>query len=475
MADLHTLTIAEARALLDKGETTAEELAKNVLARAEKENKAIGAYLELFDDVLAQAKAADKAIKEGTQSALTGIPLAIKDNILIKGKTASAASKILEGYTAVYDATVIDKLKKEHAVFLGRANMDEFAMGSSTENSGFAVTKNPRDTSRVPGGSSGGSAAAVAMGGALAALGSDTGGSIRQPAAFCGVVGLKPTYGTVSRHGLMAMASSLDQIGPLAKSVGDARVLYDAVKGHDPMDSTSLPEIPVAQGPDKELTIGIPTDFINSEGVDAAVIENFNNTINALKGAGYKTKEISLADLKSALAAYYVIMPAEVSSNLARFDGIRYGVAKHGASGIEDYTKTRGEGFGKEVRRRILLGTFVLSSGYYDAYYRSAIRLRMHIRSIFNDAFKDVDLVAVPTTPTPAFKVGEKTSDPLQMYLADIFTVPVNLAGIPAISVPSGTVAGDGTDLPLGIQFIAPAFGEELLFRAGGDIEQLMA
>jgi len=472
--DLKNMTIKEAHDMLKNKKVSAMELLDGVLENIKESNEEVNAYLEIFDDAKEAAKNADAQIAKGEQGALTGIPIAVKDNILIKGKTASASSKMLEPYKAVYDATVISKLKEQKAVFIGRTNMDEFAMGSSTENSAFGATKNPHDITRVPGGSSGGSAAAVAMLGALGALGSDTGGSIRQPAAFCGVVGLKPTYGSVSRHGLMAMASSLDQVGPIAQTVEDVKMIFNAIKGTDNMDSTSHPN-PAWEKPDgKKLTIGIPKDFLQSEGIDPDVLENFHAGMEAMKKNGHEIKEISLSELGSALAAYYIIMPAEVSSNLARFDGIRYGLSKEGSSSIDDYAQTRGAGFGKEVRRRILLGTFVLSSGYYDAYYNNANLVRGHIKSALRNAFKDVDIVATPTTPTPAFKAGEKTEDPMSMYLADIFTVPVNLAGVPAISIPSGTVEREGKKLPLGMQFIAPSFGEETLFAAGKDLESAL-
>ncbi len=474
MSDLAKLTIKEARRLLDSKEISSVDLVQSVQKEAEQKNKEINAYLEFFSDAENFAKSADERIQKGTQTALTGIPLAVKDNILVQGKVASAASKILSNYRASYDSTAIKKLKEEGAVFLGRVNMDEFAMGSSTENSSRGATRNPRDTSRVPGGSSGGSAAAVAMDGALGALGSDTGGSIRQPAAFCGVVGLKPTYGSVSRYGLMAMASSLDQIGPLAKTVDDTEILFNAIKGPDPLDSTSYPSPVFTHAKEKtETTIGVPEDFVSAEGVDEDVIQNFTENIDKLKKLGYKIKKISLPVLKHALSAYYIIMPAEVSSNLARYDGIRYGVHVGADDVLSLYTKSRGEGFGKETRRRILLGTFVLSSGYYDAYYRKAISVQRMIKAGFSDVFKEVDIIATPTTPTPAFQIGEKTSDPLQMYLADIFTVPVNLGGVPAISIPSGGVSREGKELPLGLQLIGPAFSENILFSTGRDVESV--
>jgi len=467
--DLKTLTIKKAHEHLVKGDFSATELSEAYLKNIEAQNKNINAYLEVFDDVITQAKESQKTIENKKDDMLTGIPLAMKDNILIKGKRASSASKILEGYTATYDATVIKKLKGSKAVFLGRTNMDEFAMGGSTENSVFGSTKNPHDISRVPGGSSGGSAASLAMDGALAALGSDTGGSIRQPAAFCGLVGLKPTYGAVSRYGLMAMASSLDQIGPFGKTVEDTEILFNAIKGYDPMDSTSVPDEIAKRnnGVSKKMTIGIPKDIVDSLGIDADVLKNFNEEIAKLKTSGYSIKEISLPHAHFALSVYYIIMPAEASTNLARFDGVRYGLSQKGATPFEDYAKTRGDGFGREVRRRILLGTYVLSSGYYDAYYNKALSLRNLISKDFKEAFKEVDVIATPTTPTPAFKLGEKSNDPLAMYLADIFTVPANLIGIPALSIPSGFVDRDGKKLPLGLQFMAPHFEEARLFNIG--------
>ncbi|MCK5096205.1 MAG: Asp-tRNA(Asn)/Glu-tRNA(Gln) amidotransferase subunit GatA [Candidatus Pacebacteria bacterium] len=472
---MHELIIEKAHKHLLGGDFTAVELAEAVLKNAESKNKKMNAYLEFYDDVKDQAEEADQMFKKGTAGMLTGIPFAIKDCILVHGKTATASSKILEGYTATYDATAIKKLKKAGAVLLGRANMDEFAMGGSTENSSNGVTKNPHDLERVPGGSSGGSAAAVAMDGALAALGSDTGGSIRQPGSFCGVVGLKPTYGAVSRYGLMAMASSLDQIGPITKTVAGAEAVFDVISGHDKMDSTSVPE-EVAEKCKKEkkkkYTIGVPADFVYAEGVDEDVIVNFKESLQYLKKLGHTIKEISLPNLKYSLAAYYVIMPAEASTNLARFDGVRFGLLEEGNNLLEDYEKTRGVGFGKEVRRRIMLGTYVLSSGYYDAYYNKAVAVRNVIQNDFKKAFKEADMIATPTSPVPAFKIGEKSGDPLSMYLADIFTVPANLAGVPAISVPSGTTVREGKKLPLGMQFFAPHFNEKMLFAIGKELEK---
>ncbi|MEK7115712.1 MAG: Asp-tRNA(Asn)/Glu-tRNA(Gln) amidotransferase subunit GatA [Patescibacteria group bacterium] len=463
--NLKELIIKKAKENLAAGDFTARELAEAYLKSIEEKNKDINAYLEVFDDVLVQADRADRKIKEGGAGALLGIPFAVKDNILIKGKIASAASKILSNYRATYDATVVKKLKESGAIFLGRTNMDEFAMGGSTENSAYGVTKNSHDTSRVAGGSSGGSAAAVAMDGALAALGSDTGGSVRQPASFCGVVGLKPTYGAISRFGLMSMGSSLDQIGPIAKTVEDAEIIFKAISGYDALDSTSFPEKMRESIRNPKKVIGVPYEFIEHGGIDKEVLQNFKTSIEKLKTNGYEIKDISLPHLKYSLAVYYIVMPAEVSTNLARYDGVRYGVEVKGENLLDTYNKTRGLGFGKEARRRIMLGTYVLSSGYYDAYYNKATSVRALLREDFKKAFAGVDAIATPTAPTPAFKIGEKTNDPMAMYLADIFTVPVNLVGVPAISVPSGRTKNG--NLPLGLQLIAPWWGESTLFKIG--------
>ena len=473
--NLENLTVRQAHEDLKMGTYTAVELTQAYLDVIAKKNSEMNAYLEVFDDALQQARRADEMIKNGSATLLTGIPFAVKDNILIKGRTASAASKMLSNYTATYDSSVIAKLKEQAAVFLGRTNMDEFAMGGSTENSAFGPTKNPHDISRVPGGSSGGSAAAVAMGGALVALGSDTGGSIRQPASLCGVVGLKTTYGSVSRYGLMAMGSSLDQIGPFGKTVEDVRAVFNVIKGADFMDSTSVPLH--LRGEEEaikaKMVIGVPEDFLTMKGIDADVLQNFRETLSQLEKKGHTIKKVTLPNLKYSLASYYIIMPAEASTNLARFDGVRYGLSIKGDTLFDDYAKTRGSGFGKEVRRRIMLGAYVLSAGYYDAYYNKATAVRALIQKDFTEAFKEVDVIATPTSPTPAFKIGEKANDPLAMYLADIFTVPINLAGVPAISVPSGFGERDGKQLPLGFQIIAPHFKEERLFSLGADIENL--
>lgn len=470
MIDLSTLTIEKAHAAMKSGVFTARELAEAYLARIKEKNADINAYLEVYDDVLSQADAADLKFKDGTATILTGIPIALKDNILISGKRVGCSSKILDGYTGTYDASVIRKLRSEGVVFLGRTNMDEFAMGSSTETSAFDVTKNPHDLSRVAGGSSGGSVAAVAMDGALAALGSDTGGSVRQPASFCGVVGMKPTYGAVSRSGLIAMGSSLDQIGPITKTVRDAEILSDALAFHDPMDSTSLPPDMRVAVRTETKKIGVPKDIMSGEGMDVEVFANFKASLAKLEHAGYEIVPVELPLMQYSLAVYYVLMPAEASTNLARFDGIRFGFSVSGKTPDEAFAKTRGQGFGAEVRRRIMLGSYVLSHGYYDAYYNKAVAVRRMIEKEFAEAFTSVDAIATPTSPFPAFKIGEKASDPLAMYLSDIFTVPANIAGVPAISIPAGKTK-DG--LPLDFQLMTARADERTLFKIGALFESL--
>lgn len=474
--DLKTLTLEEAGKALKEKKYTAVELTTLYLEAAKKENPRLNAFAEIFDDALEQAKAADVILASGKGTALTGVPIALKDNMLVKGKISASGSKILMNHRAVYDGTVAAKLKEQGAVIIGRTTMDEFAMGSTTETCVYGPAKNPHDDTRVPGGSSGGSAVAVAAGMSLAALGSDTGGSIRQPAAFCGIVGLKPTYGAVSRYGLMAMASSLDQIGPFGRTVRDTEILFEAINGYDKNDSTSVPDDHPLKEEKKakaKLTIGVPKSFIDIDGIDKDVRENFTATIEKLKAAGHTIKEIELPSLPKSLAVYYVVMPAEVSANLARYDGIRYGYSKDAEKLMQVYTESRGEGFGKEVRRRILLGTYVLSAGYYDAYYNKAVAVRRLITEELERAFTEVDVIATPTTPSPAWKIGEKTADPLKMYLEDIYTVTANVAGIPGISVPSGALSRDGVTLPVGIQFVAAKFREDLLFQAGHAVENL--
>ncbi len=463
-------TLGELKDMLENGECSAVDLVKKSLKTIKEENDEINAYLEVFDDALEEAEEADKRRKKGEQGALLGIPIAVKDNMLIEGKTVSAGSKILENYTASYDAFVIQKLKESGAVIVGRTNLDEFAMGGSTENSAFGVVRNPHDKTRVAGGSSGGSAAAVAMGSVPVSLGSDTGGSIREPAAFCGCVGLKPTYGTVSRNGLIAMGSSLDQIGPFANTVDDVELLFRVIEGHDPKDSTSLLHPEFATADKNTLTIGVPRSFFK-EGVRSDVLEQFEATLEMLKTAGHTIKDIELPYIKYSLPVYYIIMPAEASTNLSRFDGMRYGLHVEGKDLLEEYKKSRGKGFGKEVRRRIMLGTYVLSSGYYDAYYGKATTVRKMIQDDFTRAFKDCDAIATPTTPSPAFTIGEK-EDPVSMYLTDIFTVPANIAGIPGISVPMGSVTRHDKKLPIGFQIMAPHMHENTLFTLGRLVEK---
>ncbi len=463
MIDLATITIKSAREALRRKELSSEELTRACLDLIKEKDGEIHAFLEVFNDALDQADEADKKIKSGEDLPLLGVPIAIKDNMLFDGKHSSSGSKILEGFVAPYNGTAVKKLKEAGAVIIGRVNMDEFAMGSSTESSYYGVTKNPHDLERVPGGSSGGSAAALAAHFVLGSYGSDTGGSIRQPAALCGVVGLKPTYGRVSRYGLMALASSLDQIGPFAKTVSDAEILYDVVKGNDPMDSTTIEEDTYQETKKFGKVIGIPRKFVESEGVSTSVKANFAEAVQKFESLGYTIKDIELPHIQYSLAAYYIIQPAEASSNLARFDGVRYGFHKDGANSIEDYFETKGEGFGRETRRRIILGTYVLSSGYYDEYYGSALAMKEIITNELTEAFREVDLILTPTTPGPAWKIGEKSSDPLAMYLEDIFTVPANIAGVPSISIPSGL---DGK-LPLGIELMAGLGREDNLFKAG--------
>ncbi len=471
--DISKLTIKEARKLLDTKKISVKELVEEYLKNIEDKNKELNVFLEVYDDVLKQAEEAQKIIDEGGALELTGIPLAVKDNILIKGRKASAASKMLQNYQATYTATAVQKLIDQKAVFMGRTNMDEFAMGSSTENSSFGVTKNPYDISRVAGGSSGGSATAVASNMALGALGSDTGGSIREPASFCGVVGLKPTYGSVSRYGLMAMGSSLDVIGPISKTVTDNEIIFNAIKGRDKMDSTSIPHSDfVSTSPNlgevKKIKIGVPYHILNQEGISNEVKKNFDTSVERMKKLGFEIKDIKLPNMDKSLAVYYIIMPAEVSSNMARYDGIKYGLSLEAENLLDVYKKTRGEGFGREVRRRIILGAYILSSGYYDAYYSKAMMVRKIIQDEFKEAFKGVDVIFTPTTPSPAWKIGEKTS-PLENYLADIFTVTANIAGIPAISLPSGYVkiSDNESELPLGVQLMSSHKNEDVLFKIG--------
>lgn len=470
--NLSNLTIEKAHEHLKNGDFSVRKLVDEYLKVIKEKNSTINAYLEVYNDIDKEIKKAEKMFENGTATLMTGIPIALKDNILFEGHIASASSKILENYIATYDSFVVKKLKEQGAVFLGRTNMDEFAMGSSTETSAYGVTRNPLDITRVPGGSSGGSAASVAGGMALVALGTETCGSVRQPASFCGLVGLKPTYGAVSRSGIIAMGSSLDQVGPIGKNVNDVEILFNAITGYDTKDSTSIPD-DLRQVKDKKLKkrIGVPREFLKGGGIDEEVLENFEKSCDKLKNDGYEIVDIDLPSIKYSLAVYYILMPAEVSSNLARYDGIRYGL-RDGADKLFDvYTKSRGQGFGKEVRRRILLGTYILSHGYYDAYYNTAIKVRQMIKDEIFNIFSDVDVFITPAVPFLPFKLGERLDDPMAMYLCDIFSAPANLSDIPAITVPSGKNK-DG--LPFGIQFTAPHLREDILFTIGKDFEKLI-
>lgn len=462
-------TITELRTRFLAGDYTPTDAVQEALAVITDRDTEIHAFLDVYTEEAktAATTATETYSKTGEASPpLLGVPIAIKNNILYEGHRATGGSKILENYTATYTATVLTRLQAAGAIVIGSTNMDEFAMGSSTENSAFGPTKNPHDTSRVPGGSSGGSAAAVAMGVVPAAIGTDTGGSIRQPASFCGVVGLKPTYGALSRYGLMAMGSSFDQAGPLTHSVADAELLYSVMSGEDPYDATTITDTTYPDVPAKSsYTIGIPRSFL-ATGVDEDVMEAFAAHEKALKAAGHTIVDIELPLFATGLAAYYISMPAEVSSNLARYDGIRYGYNVETADLLERYTATRGTGFGAEVKRRILLGTYVLSAGYVDAYYAKAEAVRDAMRQELATTFTSVDMIMTPTAPTPAFKTGEMT-DPVSMYKQDIFTVPVNLTGVPALSIPMGTVNRGEKTLPVGVQYIAPPSGEARLFSLG--------
>lgn len=473
------MDIAALSELLQNREVSAKELAADALKAIAETDKTIGAYLTVAEEeAYLQAELADKMLAEGTAGALTGIPFAMKDNICTKGVRTTCASKMLENWLPVYDACVTERLKSAGAVMLGKTNMDEFAMGSSSESSALGLTRNPAATDYVPGGSSGGSAAAVAANECAFAIGSDTGGSIRQPASFCGVAGMKPTYGTVSRYGLVAYASSFDQIGPLTKTVADNAKVLEAISCHDRRDSTSLPAYDTNYSAliGKELhgmRIGLPKEYFG-EGIHADVAALVKNAARQLEQAGAVVEECSLPAVSYALPAYYVLCCAEASSNLARFDGIRYGFRAEGVEDLEQlYRKTRTQGFGREVRRRILLGNYVLSAGYYDAYYKKAQQARTLLIRAFKELFAQYDMLLTPVAPTPAYKIGEKSNDPMEMALGDICTVPVNLGGLPAISVPCGvSAAADGAQLPVGFQLIGPAFSEAKLYQAAAAYEQ---
>ncbi len=473
--ELYEQTAHELHEMLVRKEVTSREITQSVLKRVEEVEGRVHAFITPTPELaLEQAAAADARIQRGDTGPLTGIPLALKDVICTKGILTTCGSHILDNFVPPYDATVVEKLKAAGAVLVGKTNMDEFAMGSSTENSHFGPTRNPWDLERTPGGSSGGSAAAVAAGECTASLGSDTGGSIRQPAACCGTVGMKPTYGRVSRYGLVAFASSLDQIGPFSRDVRDTALVLNAISGHEPRDSTSV-DLPV---PDytrslveglRGMVLGIPGD-VSGEGIDPEVASAVHRAVETLKGLGAEIADVSLPHSEYALAVYYLVAPCEASSNLARYDGVKYGFRSTGVQDLlEMYQETRRKGFGAEVKRRIMLGTYALSAGYYDAYYLKASRVRTLIREDFQKAFEKCDVIVTPTAPTPAFKLGEKVDDPLQMYLSDIFTIPCNLAGLPGISLPCGFTA---EGLPIGLQILGNHFQEEKILRAAFSFEQ---
>lgn len=468
MDNLLDMTIIQLREMLKKKKITSVELTEHYLDRIKEYDGEILSYLRTTGDMaIEMAKLADERIARGEDTPLLGIPLGIKDILCTRGVETTCASKILKGFVPPYDATVIKKLKDAGFVHLGRLNMDEFAMGSSTENSAFQKTRNPWDTTRIPGGSSGGSAAAVASGLCVSALGTDTGGSIRQPASLCGVIGMKPTYGRVSRYGLIAFASSLDQIGPFSRSVSDCATMLNVIAGYDPMDSTSIPETTPDYhsflGKDlKGVRIGIPAEYAIT-GIEDDVRRNYEENLGVFKDQGAVLVDISLPHTPYAVATYYIICTAEASSNLARYDGVKYGLREDGKDIIDMYKNTRNRGFGQEVKRRIILGTYVLSSGYYDAYYRKAGKVRTLIRQDFDTAFRSCDLIVTPVSPTTAFKVGERMEDPLTMYLSDIFTIPVNLAGLPAVSIPGGF---DTNGLPIGLHIIGKALDEGPILQA---------
>jgi len=466
MSELIWLSVAEARRRLDAREISSVELTEAHTREIERVDARIHAFLHVMADVaLDQAAAADKRIATGNSEALTGIPVALKDVLVTVDAPTTAASKILEGYRSPYDATVVRKLREAGAVFLGKVNTDEFAMGSSTENSAFGVTHNPWDLSRVPGGSSGGASASVAAGEAMISLGPDTGGSIRQPAGFCGIVGLKPTYGRVSRFGLIAFASSLDQIGPFSRTVEDAAMMLGTIAGIDPNDSTSAPvEVPdyrsALTGDIRGMKLGVAREY-RIDGMEPGVAAATDAAIDRFRDLGAEIVEISLPHTKYALATYYITAPAEASANLARFDGVRFGLSEESGSLREMYEKTRGEGFGDEVKRRIMLGTYALSSGYYDAYYVKAQKVRTLIKADFEAAFEQVDAILAPTSPTVAFRIGARANDPVAMYLADVWTIPANMAGIPGIAIPCGFSEG----MPVSLQVFSKAFDESTMLK----------
>ena len=460
-------TISEIKNAYKDKAMTVRQMVDMALLNISKTNSDINAVLGLYSDeyIQSQIDKAEEMLANGSASDMTGVPIVLKDNLCVLGQRAGAASKILDNYIATYDAAVVEKLKESGAILIGRANMDEFAMGGSTENSAYGVTRNPIDRERVAGGSSGGSAASVAAGYVPVALGSDTGGSIRQPASLCGIWGLKPTYGSVSRHGLMAMGSSLDVIGTFANSVEDLETVFSTIKGKDVRDATSHDNVKFKEGNGK--VIGVPRSFVDQDGVNSEVRESFYKSLEDLKSKGYTIKDIEIKNLDLSLAVYYILMTAEVSSNMGRYDGVRFGEHTAGESVNDSITRTRSDYLGDEVRRRIMLGTYVLSAGYYDAYYNKGIATRNALQDEFKKVFQEVDYIATPTSPITAWKIGEK-SDPLSMYLADIFTVSANIVGVPAMSSPTNK---DSAGLPIGIQFMCAWGREDALFDIGKDIE----
>jgi aspartyl-tRNA(Asn)/glutamyl-tRNA(Gln) amidotransferase subunit A len=478
----YDLTITEVSKLLEKGELSSVDLTQSVLNRINSVDDRVKAFIKVLpDEALESAKKSDERRAQGKSlGRLDGVVMSIKDLLCTKGVETTAASNILKGFVPCYDATVVKKLKEAGVVIIGKTNLDAFAHGSSTENSDFFTTRNPWDLDRVPGGSSGGSAASVASGECLGSIGTDTGGSIRQPASLCSVVGLKPTYGRVSRYGVISMASSLDVVGPIAKSVEDAALILETIAGKDPLDATTLDaEVPkyfenLAKSI-KGIKIGVPKEYFAS-GMETDVEDIVKKSIETIKSLGGEIIEISLPHTDYALSTYYILQPAEVSSNLSRYDGVKYGYSALNDDknlSLDDvYTHSRGTGFGSEAKRRIMLGTYVLSAGYYDAYYKKALQLRTLVKQDFEDAFEDVDVILTPVSPTPAFKVGEKADDPVQMYLSDIYTVPINPAGVPAISVPAGFVTRDNKDLPVGIQLIGPMLREQKILDVANVFEK---
>ena len=470
--NLNNLSISKINTLFKKKEIKPSEVYEQVFEKTSQSESILHAHLKIFqEEAINNSKLSDERYLKGEElSKLDGIPIAIKDNINLKNHETTCSSKILSNYVSPYDATVIDKLRKCGVIFTGKSNLDEFAMGSSTENSAFGPTKNPWNPDCVPGGSSGGSAAVVSVGSAIASLGSDTGGSIRQPASFCGVVGFKPTYGSVSRYGLVAFASSLDQIGPITNNVADAKLVFNAIKGHDPLDATSIEDKSVQIPKDKTAKVGVIKELME-DGISEDSKREVEKTIELLKAEGNEIVEVSLPLTKMALSIYYLIAPAECSANLSRFDGVRFGLREPGETSYEMMENTRAEGFGEEVKKRILLGTYALSAGYFDAYYGQALKARSLITKDFENKFQDVDYLISPTTPTPAFKFGEKTENPLEMYMSDLCTIPANLAGLPAISIPTG-LSSEG--MPLSVQIMSPAKTDNSLLDFSEKIEKLV-